>query len=410
MAPSPKRRKTSTQVVTDSEQQPNCDTTKTEPTNPANERQSRILTDLPVELLCEIADLLSKEDAVSFALCTRTLYGNVGKKKQLLGRLVFDDKARERFLDAYRRDRSPELMSCGGCHFLHIVPQRESGPWYQDRDKRKCGDIEREEASDDHFHEGFGFGDVQVLAEMERRTRGDALCETRRDHYAMQLYNYLNQTSSYGWLHTFAKGFLFDFRVGVGSDGDVYVRKQEWYVVPRDESQFTSISVKNETNSWMVCGHLTSRDFRKVHASDIENSEKALRFLKIHNTLSGVEKEVADSHVKLTVNADSTWAHLGLHQCKYCPTEYRLDLGTASDSVLGIVLPKWMRLGSGRSREDGLWPKHLRPSFLDRPVPYTFEAGSIMAAFEGVPDQELYRPSWHTGLEQMREQSTPSLS
>lgn len=122
------------------------------------------LTDLSIEILRLIADTMPTEDAVSFALCVRKLYENVGP--ELLTRLVYDDQAWTKFLDVYRRDRSPHLMSCGVCHCLHAVPQRESGPCYTNREKRKCSDVSRHDESAAHFHERFGFGDVQVLVEI----------------------------------------------------------------------------------------------------------------------------------------------------------------------------------------------------------------------------------------------------
>ena len=53
--------------------------------------QRKNLTNLPVKILRTIADQLCIADAVSFALCTRTLYENIGKKQQLLGELAFNN-------------------------------------------------------------------------------------------------------------------------------------------------------------------------------------------------------------------------------------------------------------------------------------------------------------------------------
>lgn len=117
----------------------------------------------------------------------------------------------------------------------------------------------------------------------------------------------------------------------------MYIRRQEWFVVVRDKNKFTSSFVKKETTSWMVCGHLSSYDFWVQHADKIEAADKALRVLKIQDTLLAVDTELQNSSMSITVNPDCTWAHLTLHQCRHCPTEHRLDFGVASDSLLAVV-------------------------------------------------------------------------
>lgn len=172
-----------------------------------------------------------------------------------------------------------------------------------------------------------------------------------------------------------------------GTDGDVYIPRQEWFVVARDKNKFTSNFVKKETTSWMVYGHLSSYGFWVQHADKIEAAEKALRVLKIQDTLLAVDTELQNSPMSMTANPNCTWAHLALHQYRHYPTEHRLDFGVASDSLLPVVLTKWMCLGKGQSRRGGKRPKHSKPSpYGTLPAVYPFGPGSIMAAFEGVGD------------------------
>lgn len=368
-------------------------------TVPPNKSQGMMLTltDLPMEILRALADIMPTEDAVSFALSVRKMYENMAPK--VFTRLVHDDQARTEFLNAYRRDRSPQLISCAVCHSLHAVPQRESGDRLIDREKRKCGDVENDEQSNVYFHDRFESGDVQVLAEISRRSVLATL-KTSRQQYARQLTAYIKQTASRG-RSRYLGSFVYDFQVTVGTDGDVYVRKQEWFVVASDKNKFTSSFIKQDLYSWTVYGHLSSGNLWQQHADETEAAEKALRGLKVQGALSDAAEDPGSSTLSMTVNPDCTWAHLPLHQCRHCPTEYRLDVGAVSDSLLGVVLTKWMQLGKGQSRGSGIWPKHLESkSYGSLPTPYAFEPGSIMVAFEGAGDEHRHQPKWHSGLEQ----------
>lgn len=341
------------------------------------------LTDLPIEILRCIADQLSKEDTVAYAICNKKLYKNVGRKRQLLGQLVWDDAARSRFLNVYRRDISPFLMSCGSCHFLHRVPQLEKTSWRQFQDRRKCCDVEHNEQSTEYFHSGFGFGCVQVAAELYRRGLAKELFELS---YAVSATKRLQSNDL----------IVFDFAMAV-CEGKVYIRKQEWYLLPSTDS----VSLPLKYGTWLVCGHIDQKYMKENHKDDIEIAEKALRYQKIEGNLRGAP-EVSG---KLTIASDQQSAYLPLHQCQFCPTEYRIDLGRLGfvqkkKKQLAIVMTKWMCLGDGQSRTQGSdWRLHLKQPYITFvPTRYIFESLSVFGMFEGKFDVNRYQPRWHKGL------------
>ncbi|KAK5958825.1 hypothetical protein OHC33_000668 [Knufia fluminis] len=333
-----------------------------------------IATQLPIEVWQRIADHLAVEDAVCLSLCTKNLYDLVGKKKTVLGRLIFDDEARMSLLRILHRDMNPTLMLCEACIFIHPVPQREEGYECYRSKKRKCKQVDDSESSGTWFQKCFGFGDVQVAAELYRR--GD---QTALEEYLQQL--------SAQQCNRFGQNFVIDFRVKVAPNGRVYIRKQEWY--PLLNQQW--INMPTESSSLDVCIHMAGHTFRLEHAADIDTAEKSIRHLKVLQCLR--------SQPGLSLNEQSTWGHLPLRRCKYCPTEYRLDFGVLSETESTIVLTKWMCLGEGKTRADDLWIAHFSHKYGNTAT-YQWEQGAILEAF-GDGEIEQYRPEWSEDLEKV---------
>ena len=358
---------------------------------------------LPVEIWQTIMDHLPAEDAVSLSLSCRDVYTSMGNKTNMYGLLFCQTDRKLAFLESLRRDLSPYFMLCEECCLLHWVPQT-SGGYGSNKRPRKCNKAEMLERSDQFFHNQFGFGNVQVIAELNRRKEF-----TRENASALAKYLSALARQNYGYL---TKSFVCDFEASIAANGQVYIRKQEWLPLLSTET----VNIPDEQyNTIYVCRHLTDSAFRTKHRRDLATAERSISHLKSLKCLPEPVKFSIDSHdctssrPQFHINADSSWAHGELWQCSNCATEYRFDWGEvplaehvwtskkSSGPLYAIVVTKWMCLGDGgSSREKGAW-RDFRSEKYDR-LGHYYQPGSIFSGFEQHTKQCDYRPRFNHGL------------
>jgi hypothetical protein len=93
----------------------------------------------------------------------------------------------------------------------------------------------------------------------------------------------------------------------------------------------------------------------------------------------------------------------GLVQCKFCATEFRVDLEYFDAVGRVILFTRWKNLGEGRSPLDHQWRSHLVGPGGSTCERVYFPAGSICAAFEGAGEafeiDSLMTPEFRKELE-----------
>lgn len=357
-------------------------------------------TKLPSEILLMIFDCLPLEGKVSLALCDRSFY-EFGKRHHVFGELRIDRKARQKFLEIYRLDHiNPYYVACGDCRTPHKVIHyaRDYTRNSRKNKHRHCWKYEGLDNSALYFHPKFGFGDVQVAARLHRRGELRAL-----EKYIHGLWAQGKGTRSISEEPISEEGdkgrssaHIWDFKVAVANNNCVYVRKQEWLPF----SSTTSVAIPAEKEAWTVCCHVNTVKAIMRHEDEFKLAETALGYHKAQGEFSSLLNKSTGTILKpvpatpkafLHSDMSDNWAHFSLHQCRICPTEYRIDFGVVSKSLFAIVLTKWMCLGVAshrRSSSSSLWVKHLDTGAQ----PYSFEHGSVFEKYEGYADQRLYRP------------------
>lgn len=296
-------------------------------------------------------------------MCNKKLYQQIGKGEQVLVKLILDDEARKLFLMALRRDVDVRLVYCDDCHFLHRLPNDLELPKSLRGVRYRCAVSEIKEKSQTWFHSGFGFGNVQIASEMNRRR-------------SPLLSSYLDKEMAQQGFYNTRSAIVYDFTAKVLEDNWVVIRKQEWVLF----SQTDIIQLIDDDKTFNICAHFAYGYFRKAHPGDISAAEKGLRCIKV----GGDVPPSKDVFVR------DKWAHLELHQCRYCPTDFRLDFGFIAPSCYAVVLTKWMVLGQGESRTTGLWPLH----FSSHRRVYSQQPGDNFSMFEGDTNQNDYQPLW----------------
>ncbi|KAK5939840.1 hypothetical protein PMZ80_008222 [Knufia obscura] len=374
-------------------------------------RGSPVLTDLPTEIFLEMVPYAATQDMVCLSLCNKDLYRRLGRTSRIVGNLFRDDDAKERLLERLAQDmyivtevadltRNP-LTLCEACLILHSVPYPVSGGIEDElnstRTRRTLNPEKRRKrcqrrciADPDILHNQFGFGHVRVLGQL---FRADAID---------QLHQYIDRMTVQKRGQSVGYRTAFDFRAAVRDDGNVYIRKQEWILIDKDD---ISLPWEHLQDGMQVCAHVKWSKFHGQNDNDIDTIERALKHLKVCGDLPSW------GFARFTMaNEEKTWAHQPLQQCEHCPSEYRLDFGAVSESDMAVVLTIWMCLGEGKSMVEGVFPKiftggadswgYLRDE--DRPKKYEFVPGSVVQAFQGHTshDDRSYKPEWNDSLQQ----------
>jgi hypothetical protein len=145
-------------------------------------------------------------------------------------------------------------------------------------------------------------------------------------------------------------------------DGSVFIRVQYSYLIPC--GQFPHIPPNTHGR---VCPHTSIQD---------------LDALVLGHVINGVEKPYT--------------RRSGLIQCRYCPTEYQLDLQEGRHYGALIIITNWLDLGEMRVSTDFKLQSHLTTTLGQAPqmVPAEMETylqapGSIRDSFERTENGNL---------------------
>lgn len=372
------------------------------------------------------------------SLTTKFLYRHLGKHPRVVGRLFFDDGARWELLRRIDRDRDQKFESilsirdlqefeflCDECSMFHpALPQNTRA----DQLRRKCYSMVSMNCM--YFIDNFNFGIVHILGRLFRASKDNPDRQQLLRDYLSTIFIVEKGSTNLSK----SQPTVIDFRIVCNpSDGNIYIRKQEWLAVscPQQHcdskerrARFQFPDAFGLLHFWDVCCHLSWSMLRRRYTKELDSVERSLAHAKLLNTLPSAD--IMDSGSTAMLNKDNTWANFPLYECESCPSEYRIDFGMIAterdtrkerERILFACMTKWMCLGDGKSR-DGLWSKHLNSlnqwawyspstriakSGTSKPE---FPRGSVFKAFEGHSEVSKYTPTWTTELEQVWKSST----
>ena len=370
------------------------------------------MDNLPSELVLRITTFVPLEDAVCLALCNRHLYNNVGRTANVLGALLFHHEAKRAVLQRLDEEADMKwqlgatfteaLIYCDDCSKVHsILPTPPIRPsWnecelsvnsnriYPRLNGRVCGRNNKT-----FLHDEFSFSCVQFLVNLKRARQQSLVA-----HYANAL-----KTQKRGGSISYPTAL--DFRVVVGQDANVYIRRQEWLSFPLNQKLYLTRSM----DVFAVCAH---QAFSTIHDeyADSSHAVDGIELCFKHINLTGLFPTALSDYV--VVNTPAPWARFPLRSCEHCPSEYRLDFGVVSENQGALVLTKWMCLGDA---QEALWEKHMETfgrgpfgirmnTFQEETQRYEYEAGSVFKAFEGHDAQHRYRPRWNEAFARIAEE------
>jgi hypothetical protein len=327
-----------------------------------------VLAKLPPELIIYVAEFLPPISATSFSLCCTQVYSLIAA--QYLGTRR-DNKGFDSFelLALLERDL-PNHLACYYCRKFHEMKHAERYIYYFGN---PCWIANLRLSVMWYIHWDFSFVVFQMV--MKRHRQG-ADCSSLLDLLSWK-------ERSYAYPRDFKRMTSLCRIV----DGSLLVRSLLVFLVPPPtDVPFESSSRFN------ICPHFYSAG------------------AKVSDQTGGfIEYELSSWNRWLAYwNRREIFHHRkGLVQCKFCATEFRVDLKYFDEVGHMILFTRWQNLGEGRSPLDHQWQSHLVGPGGPTWKRVYFPAGSICAAFEGAGEtfeidslmtpefrEELFKNSW----------------
>ena len=293
------------------------------------------LEHLPVELLLHISDLLPTSALVALACCNKNLFSKFGDVacKQL--RHPTQKLERMRFLDllALMDDNSIHCFRCARLHNMTFCNDKHKNiPYLLHTSKRECYSNDMASNCGKILRPYFWFEHVQVIMKWQRlghQTKVESSLYGLKRMYRDLLTERFVQT--------------FEARI---HKGEMFVRAQDWLLVPRDEKP------------------TLPRYFENTFSEDVLSSDFAAVCVHYKDRFRSSIAEAMTARLKCAlehaVEGDCTCGNCGgVRQCHYCPTDVQVDVLAVSQSNSVLVVSKWMNLGSGTSPLEFGWSSHL---------------------------------------------------
>ena len=312
---------------------------------------------LPPELVQLILDHLPNSSLSSLALCSRNLLVTVGLPSispESEGALRGQWTA---LLLLLERDL-PDHIFCKHCRKLHRtqhLAEQKRSPWYQGPRygvwAPKCSQVDHYRRAFLYFYPRFSFDRVQMALKQAR------LGLDWRQYIDDIAYSEAQLEDEIFMDYRHGRNNWFHFKHHIVNN-ELYIRAQQW----------TLVRAKVKRPIWsiqfgIVCGHLgASKDY-----ADSNPLRKAL-MCKV-------------SHI-LERDLPCFSCVIDLISCRHCPTEASINVKLLSDDRLALVVTKWMRIGSGVSRDDPSWASRLvrkEPHELDLERAYLADLPSAQA-------------------------------
>lgn len=309
-----------------------------------DQKRSTPLELLPLELLDLIAQFMPPISAVSFSLCCTITYSLIGPKylnnaKQ--GR--FDTCA---LLALVERDL-PDHITCYHCKKIHAIKHAEryiySKKYYTGCQMPQC--LVDSQARK-WIHSDFS---TSVFRMAMKRHRQGIDCSVFLELLSLKWQIFY---------HAKHIGKIASWCRIVHAGGSLLVRSQAVFPLRPNESMKFIFEHVN-----LVCPHYDWRVF-------------------------GPRESTSDLEWWYQKDSFEGWGQLT--HCKYCATEFRIDMEDFGEVGKLLFFTRWQNLGRGRMPLDHQWQRHLVTDNGPTWKKASFRPGSICSAFE---DKQEFNPA-----------------
>ncbi len=272
------------------------------------------LMELPLEIVQMIADCLYTPDAASFALSSRTLSTFLGSTYwELLRRDSAEALQRKRFLTTIARD-IPLWFFCHWCSNLH--PRNRVGP------------------------PGPAFQPRRPLRCVEKQ-RGPTLWTYLHVHRGISTYNF-----EFHHLQLAMERHRLGARYGISTDSLSFVEVEESTESDIRQQLTTLLSVDAR-----ICAHperlcLRIQNYAVCYHKDFELVREQLEGIWVCHHLKHDLRSLIEYWVIFGADA-SKMPKVQVRQCIRCNLDYELEIDHFGSDGMGLVVTKWLDLGSG---------------------------------------------------------------
>lgn len=300
--------------------------------------ESSPFRELPLELICLIANHLPLESVGSLSLSCFYLYSCL-RGKYLRSLKEAEYSVMNRFLRLLERDL-PAHIVCPECNKLHYIPfakrhlasQLYSPP---SENSLKC----RIADSKGHYVGGIPGGFSSTIFRMVMKTH-------RQGKDADALLHLMSYKKMNNYLLGFVELYTAEARIRHGS---LLMRDQKVFMVPT--SQKTPLPWYG---SFGICRHIPLMGMPHLYWWGIR---------------------VPQAH---EINEYEN--NQGIIYCQHCHTEFRIDFKSYGKIGNAVFVTRWMDLGQGREAND--FKRRIRLNGTEQWKKVTYQRGSICAAFE----------------------------
>ena len=304
-----------------------------------NQRHISFLEGLPVELLQSIASYLPLSAAASFALSNKFICYAVGG--QYWHHLRSQPLEYKIFLDLLEKDMTGHWL-CDQCLTFHIKPKFHSILiYYLTKPAWKC--TQPYPRITGPMSTQYTFPPIEISHLMVRMAMN-------RHHFGsehgepLDIFSKLSHKDSSQdcWWKIFAEAAIVA--------NEFYVRFQYRVAIPSSKD-FGCIEL------YAICPHIHSLDSKNPMAPII-------KCLLNHRNTASCEK------------------CKGLRQCRFCTTEFEVQISQCRATGHVLEITSWKNFGAGRSPDDPKWAQHVRSPRIPCLHAAKFSPGSIKSAFE----------------------------
>ncbi|KAI4127532.1 MAG: hypothetical protein LQ347_004563 [Umbilicaria vellea] len=311
----------------------------------------RNLIDLPLEILELIRDYLSPNDTASLVLCNHALLRAFGNRHWASLRPGGDNNQyRESFLTTLSRDL-PGHFFCHYCVRLHLRDDLGSpGPALNPENRWPCVSKAGESlrlcvcAHPIISWYRFTFHHLQLAMKRHHHGPGHGISTESLSFTEVEVSRDEDEADRVTTL------LSVEARI-CPEPMSLCLRIQHWALV----SSTMRDMIRSKTKFVTICDHITT------HSSEIS--------------------QLGESELKPRRTESEYRAGPDVSKCRFCNTDFQVEIKDFGDEGLALVVTKWLDLGSGLTPMDTRWRVHLGRD-RDAEIGALGEAGIVRLRFE----------------------------
>jgi hypothetical protein len=320
-----------------------------------HENSGRNLINLPPEILQMITEHLSPIDTASLVLCNHALLRALGNRHWSSLRPGKDNEEyRELFLTTLTRDL-PGHFFCHHCSSLHLRDDLgPPGPALQPENRLLC--VKKQPGPDlwrcVRAHPSiswyrFAFPHLQLAMKRHHHGPGHGVSTESLSFTEVQVSGDEDEAERVTTL------LSVEARISP-EPISLCLRIQQWALISSTKRDI----ILSKTKFVMICDHMTTR------SSEISRLIES----KLEPRRTEFECRICPDVLK----------------CRYCNTDFQVEIKDFGDEGLALVITKWLDLGSGLTPMDTRWRVHLARDKAAE-LGALGEAGDVRLRFESEP-------------------------